>query len=184
MATCRSERTSLPQCPASPDPSDFTSAEPVMTYRNVAPASRSREGILPSPHQFPAVKAFSRLLQLLQNRIAHLNRACRSLSNRFRSARNSHHVVGTHFAFFDDIGDSLADAVGFRAFAYVIEHHRGGENHRDGIHNRRIQLRILGRRTMRRLKYGDFVADVAGSSKAQSAYQSGERIGQDIAEQV
>lgn len=66
----------------------------------------------------------------------------------------------------------------------VIEHHHGGYERRNRIHDGRVEFRILWRGAMRRLEYRHFVSDVAGRCEAPAADQSSESVGDHVAEQI
>src|SRR6266478_84393 len=170
MATCRSERTSLPKCPASPAPADFSSTEPAISFcRHPERAAFATKDLGEPPRRSSRSTTRTNkreasipiaLLQLLQNRISHLHRARRPLRNRLRSPRNPHHVIGAHFAFPHHISNGLANALRLRSLPDMIQHHRRRKNHGNGIHNGRSELRILRRRPVRRFKHSNLVPDV------------------------
>src|SRR5450631_4904311 len=173
MRTWRSDRISVPEWPASPV---RVSVATVMTSPFLFAADFG---------EFSVCFGHARLLsQLCQNRVGHLHRASRTLTDRFGAPGYAHHVVGTDFAFLYHGCDGGADTTGFLHLAYMLEHHDRGEEHRDRVHDGQVEFRILGRGTMRWLEDRNLVPDVAGRREAQTADQPGEGVGDHVAEQV
>ncbi len=64
----------------------------------------------------------------------------------------------------------------------VIEHHRGGEQQRDGIGD--AFAGNVGRGAVHRFEYGGVGADIAARRHPQAAHQAGDQIREDVAEQI
>ena len=72
----------------------------------------------------------------------------------------THHVVGANLAFLHHGRDCVPDAARLLDLADVLQHHHRREEHRDGIHDRRIKFGIFRRRSVGGLEDCNFVPDI------------------------
>ena len=111
----------------------------------------------------------TQLSQFLQNRVRHLHGRRSALADRL-SAPPGNRII----SYVRTLPSRTTSAIALRmrsafwSLIDVIEHHRRRQNHRNRIHDRRIQFGILGRRTVRGLEDGNVVANVARRREAQA----------------
>src|SRR5579863_942171 len=175
IRTRRSERMSGPAWPASPT---RVSVATVIEVSILNAAARF--------HQFWFVGqiGFRVALEFSEDSIGHLDSAGRTLPDGVDAARNAHHIVRANLAFLHYPGNCLADPRGLFGLPDMLKHHDSREEHGDGIDDRRIEFRVLGRRAVGGLEDGDFVPNIAGRSKAQSADQPREGVRDDVTKKI